>query len=362
MHIDAGHEWRGGQQQVFYLLHNMVHAGYETRLICPDGSPLAVRCRKAGLPVGTLPLTSRSRLKDARRIAQVCRREGVDIIHAHCSHSLTLALLARLFYRRPKIVAARRVDFHVKKPVVGAWKYRTRLVDRIICVSDAIRDIIIHDGVPANKVVTVRSGVDLHKFGNVSADGLREEFAIPADHTLIVTVAALVGHKDYPTLLRAAQRVMQKNEKVTFLAAGDGHEKVKLLALAKELNLGNRFIFAGHRADVGRFLKAADIFVMASKTEGLGTSLLDAQAAGCAIVATRAGGIPEIIKDGETGVLVPTEDPATLAGAVLALLEEASRRKQLSEAAKNGAEFFSHTVTFKKTIDEYQSLLHQKRH
>jgi len=356
LHIDAGHEWRGGQQQVAYLLQNMIDAGYDTKLVCPAGSPLLQHSCEKNLPVASLLLTSKTRLNDARAIAMLCREEGFQIIHAHCSHSLTLAILSRLLYRNVRIVASRRVDFHVKKPIVGALKYRTKLLDKIICVSDAIREILIGDGVQPEKVVTVRSGIDLHKFDDANPQGLREEFSIPSDHVIILTVAALVGHKDYPTLLKAAQKVISKTEKVTFLAVGEGPKKEELLQLAAELNLGDRFIFTGHKNDVGRFLKLADIFVLASKTEGLGTSLLDAQVAGCAIVATEAGGIPEIVKDGETGLLAPPENAEALADGLLRIIEDKKERSRLAKNAQKEVEKFSHFNTFEKTDDVYQSL------
>lgn len=356
LHIDAGHEWRGGQQQAAYLLENMAAAGYTTKMVCPTGSPLERRCLEKNLPVLGLQLKSSTRLKDALRIARLCRAEEFAIIHAHCSHSLTIALLSRLFFRTPRIIASRRVDFHVKKPVVGALKYNSILVDKIICVSDAIKKILIADGVAAHKLVTVHSGVDLHKFDGANPEGLREEFDIPNDHLIIVTVAALVGHKDYPTLLRAAQTVLGKTDKITFLAVGDGPNKVTLLTLAEELKLGSRFKFAGYRKDVGRFLKLADIFVLASKTEGLGTSLLDAAAAGCAIVATRAGGIPEIVKNGNTGLLVPTQQPEALAEALLELVNNQEKRKGLEQNALNAAQQNSHGQTFEQTIEVYKSI------
>jgi L-malate glycosyltransferase len=356
LHIDAGHEWRGGQQQAAYLLENMVNAGYSTKMMCPAGSPMQKRCLKKNLPVSGLRLKSRTRLKDARHIARLCREEKIDIIHAHCSHSLTIALLSRLLYRTPKIVASRRVDFHVKKPIVGAFKYKTKWVDKIICVSDAIKNIMINDGLPAQKLVTVRSGVDLHKFDDADPAGLREEFSIPDDHLIFVTVAALVGHKDYPTLLRAASTVLEQTKKVTFLAVGDGPNENALTELANELGVTENFKFVGYRKDVGRFLKLADIFVLASKTEGLGTSLLDAGATTCAIVATRAGGIPEIVKNGDTGLLVPKQQPEALAEAILELIYDSAECERLAQNALDAAQENSHGRTFERTIEIYQHL------
>jgi glycosyltransferase involved in cell wall biosynthesis len=150
-------------------------------------------------------------------------------------------------------------------------------------------------------------------------------------------VAALADHKDYPNLLRAARLVLDRAPDTTFVAVGDGPLNAEIAAFARELGLGRRFLLMGFREDVGSFLKSFDVFVLASKTEGMGTSILDAQALGLPVVACRAGGIPEIVADRETGLLVPAGDPAALAAALLEAIGDPELRAALGARARKAA-------------------------
>ncbi|MCU0612305.1 MAG: glycosyltransferase family 4 protein, partial [Candidatus Eisenbacteria bacterium] len=219
-------------------------------------------------------------------------------------------------------------------------------------------NVLLADGIPACRLVVIRSGVDLDRFSRVpAADGLRDDLGIPRDHLVVGTVAAMARHKDYPTLLVAAQAVLQAGEKVTFCAVGDGPERGKVHALARRLGLGDRCMFVGFQDDVGPYLRLFDIFVMASRTEGLGTSLIDALAVGLPVAATRAGGIGEIVRDGENGLLVSVRNPTALAGAILRLIHDRDLRARLSAQARPSVEEFAITHTVRKNLELYQRLM-----
>ncbi len=358
LHIDCSHEWRGGQQQAFYLVKAMTEHGYHTAMACPADSPLAGHCIKNNIRHVAFQLNTEFDVFAASRLARLCRENNYTILHAHDAHALAAATMAKIFVPQLIIIAARRVDFHVKKPILGTYKYSNRRVNHIITVSEKIRSILIEDGVPAEKISTVHSGIDIHKFDHIHNSRIREEFHIPDDHFLIGTVAAIAGHKDYPTLLRAAHIVSEQDDKISFLAVGAGPEEKKIKSLAKELKL-SRFFFAGFRPDVGFFLKSFDAFVLSSKTEGLGTSLLDAQAVGLPIIATTAGGIPEIVQDDINGFLVPPENPQALAKKMLQLKKNKSKQILFSRNAINQVTAFDVSETVRKTIIVYQTCLQQ---
>ena len=169
----------------------------------------------------------------------------------------------------------------------------------------------------------------------------------------------MVGHKDYPTLLRAARLVIQQIPEVTFLAVGHGPDLASIKKLSEDLQLRDRFIFAGFQEEVGPFLTNFDIFIMASKLEGLGTSILDAQSVGLPLIATRTGGIPEIVHHNRNGLLVPPQDPDTMAGAIIELIKDEPRRSRLGMNAKESVRNHSIDKTIEETLRLYRELLNQ---
>jgi glycosyltransferase involved in cell wall biosynthesis len=215
------------------------------------------------------------------------------------------------------------------------------MLDVIVCISDGIKKVLLEDGLPEEKLVTIHSGVDITKFQSAPLSGnIKKEMGIPDDHRVVGTIAALSNHKDYPNLLHAARRP----------------EENHIHRLADDLKLGPRFIFAGFRNNVGDFLNIFDVFVLASYEEGLGTSILDAQAVGLPVVACRAGGIPEIVADGINGILVPPRDSDALATAIETLLNDPEMRASFGRSAKQCVDAFSIDHTVEKNLLLYKTL------
>jgi glycosyltransferase involved in cell wall biosynthesis len=353
LHIDSEHTWRGGQQQAAWLIEGLRARGWPTALVCPRGAVLAERAGARGWPVQTIAMRGELDIAAGRRIALLARAAALPILHAHSSHALALGLWARLFDRRLRLVASRRVDFPVGAHFLSRLKYSSGVLDRIICISAAIRAQLVADGVPPAKLTVIASGIDTRRFAGVRPPpGFRRSLGIPNGHVVVGTVAALADHKDYPTLLRAARLFLERSPDATFVAVGDGPLGAQLAALAQELGLGRRFLFMGFREDVGSFLKSFDVFVLASKQEGMGTSVLDAQALGLPVVACRAGGIPEIVADRETGLLVPPGDPEALAAALLELAGDPGLREALGARARKAAA--AHDVG--RTVEDHLAL------
>lgn len=358
LHVDETPGWRGGQQQVWSLLTGLRDLGIPSVLACRKDSELGRRCEAAGIERLVLPLAGEIDAFSAFRIARFCRSRGVDILQAHTAHGLALCLWARLFRPSLRIVAVRRVDFHVGSNPWSSLKYRSRRVDRIVCISEGIRSVLLSDGLDEKKLEVIRSGIDIRRFDGARPDAaLRAEIGVPEGGVLIGTVASMAGHKDYPNLLAAAAKVLAADPRVVFCAVGDGPEEKSVRRKAADLGLGTRFHFAGFRKDAGRYLKTLDIFVLASKKEGLGTSILDAQAAAVPVVACKTGGIPEAVRDGVNGLLVQPRDPDGLAAALLRLVSDPDFRLRLAEAAKRTVESFDIRRTVESYVDLYGRLL-----
>jgi len=357
LHIDAEYGWRGGQQQAIYLLEGMHKKGWPTALVCQPSSDLWRYCVDHGLPCHPVRMRNELDLLAAYRIACICRSTEVQVIHAHAAHAHTIALWVTLFCPRIKLISTRRVDFSIRNSVLSRFKYTNARVNRIVCISELVRQILLADGVPERLMTTIHSGVDPDKFNAVPEPcNLKAELGIPGDHLLVGTVAAVVGHKDYPNLLRAARRVIDRFRKISFCALGDGDQWEAAQQMHADLKLGRRFVFTGYRRDVGRFLKGFDLFVLASREEGLGTSILDAQALGLPVIATRAGGIPEIIDHHRSGLLVPTDDAEALADALLRLASDADLRRRLGNQARRDVQRFSVAETVRQYLVLYKAL------
>lgn len=361
LHIDSERGWRGGQQQAAYLLEQMHAKEFQAAMVCKPGSEFEKYCLENKLPHFPVQMHGEIDFTAGIKIAGLCRKYGYTVLHLHSAHALATGLWVKLFYSKVKLVAVRRVDFHIKKNFLSQFKYKTSLLDRIVCISNGIKKVMLKDGVEEQKLATIHSGVDLQKFEKVEPpDDFKQNLGIPENHVVVGTVAAISGHKDYPNLLQAAKIVIERNDNVTFCAVGDGPDEKDVLALHEKLGLGERFIFTGFRKDVGNFLKTFDIFVLASYLEGLGTSILDAQGVGLPVVGCDTGGIPEAVLDGENGLLVPPRDSKALSSAILDLVNDPERRMVFGEKARETVKGFSIDTTVRNNIALYHELVDPK--
>ncbi len=358
LHIDSERGWRGGQQQAAYLFERMHAMGCHTAMVSRPGSAMESWCRERALPFYSVAMHGELDLSAGYRIARLCRKQGYTVLHLHSAHALATGLWAKLFYKNLRLVAVRRVDFPIKKNWFSRFKYTTPRLDRIVCISHGIRNVLLAEGLEEHRLVTIHSGVDLKRFEAVSVpEDFRKELGIPEGHLVVGTVAALASHKDYPNFLRAAARIAETHDNVTFCAVGDGPDEKAIHDLARDLGLERRVIFTGFRKDVGRFLKIFDVFVLASYLEGLGTSILDAQALGLPVVACRTGGIPEAVYEGDNGHLVPPRDSEALALAISDLLDHPDKRQAMGQRALETVRAFSIDTTVEKNLDLYRDLL-----
>ena len=337
LHIDTARTWRGGQNQVLLTVNGLREIGQRAALVAhPDGE---LR-RRADEGLDLIPIAPRTELdlSAAWRLSRVIKQLKPDILHAHDPHGVAMASLALSLGTssakagarvEPALVAARRVDFHLSKNSLSRWKHRQ--VDCFIAASEAIRRILVADGVPADRTVTVHEGIDVEHVLAAPAVNVHEAFWLPHDAPLVGNVAALVPHKGQRHLIDAAHLVVRDIPDARFVILGEGELREHLERQVREHHLEKHVFLPGFRVDVLGCIKGFDLFAMSSVTEGLGTSLLDAMACSKAVVATQAGGIPEVVEDGETGVLVPPRDHHAMAQAIVRLLKDRALRTRMGE-------------------------------
>ena len=332
LHIDTARTWRGGQNQVLLTVNGLREIGQRAALVAhPDGE---LRKRAAeGLELIPLAPKSEVDLTAAWRLNRVVKRLKPDVIHAHDAHGVAMASLALSLGGKdvePPLIVSRRVDFHLRHNSFSRWKHRQ--VDCFIAASEAIRKMLIADGVPEERTLTVHEGIDVEHVQAVPAVDVHQAFFLPHGAPVVGNIAALVPHKGQRHLIEAAHLAVQKMPDLRVVILGEGELREALERLIKEYHLEKHVLMPGFRTDVLGCLKRFDLFVMSSVTEGLGTSLLDAMACSRAIVATTAGGIPEVVEDGVTGLLVPPRDHTALADAILSLVGDPHRRQTMGDA------------------------------
>jgi len=335
VHVSTPRSWRGGEQQLVYLAEALRAAAVPQLVVCPPGSEVERACRERGLPV--LPLRRRASVDPlfARALARAANAAGAALVHAHDPHGHTAAALgASLFGLRAPIVVHRRVDFAIGRGRFSRWKYDHPAVRRIVCVSRAIAEIVRPALRDPARLRVVHDGVDPARWAGARPDGrLRREYGVPAGVPLVGNVAALAGHKDHFTFVDTAARLLADGVDARFVAIGDGPLRAELAAYVRGKGLEGRVVLAGFREDLTTILPELDLFLFTSKEEGLGSSILDAYLCRVPVVATAAGGVPEIVQDGETGLLAPIRDPAALAERVRRVLGDPALRTRLVEGA-----------------------------
>jgi glycosyltransferase involved in cell wall biosynthesis len=257
------------------------------------------------------------------------------------------------------------VDFSIYRNALRlSWfKYRFG-VDRFIAISQGVRAQMVKDGIPADRISIVHSGIDLARFEGVAPSDLRTEFGFPAGAPVVLDVAAFGWHKAQEVLVRATPRILARVPGARVLLVGDGEclEKVRgearALGLLGEAGGGAKIVFAGFRTDVPSLLAGCDCFVMCSVLEGLCTSLLDALALRRPAVGSAVGGIPEVLVDGVTGLLVPPRDPAALADAVVRVLTDRPLGARLGDAGRRHVEAkFTMDAMVEGTLRVYRELV-----
>ena len=359
LHVSTADSWRGGEQQLAYLFEELEALGVKQAILCRVDSEMEKRCQREGWKHHTAPKAASIDPRFARKLSRISKLEGYDLVHVHDSHAHTFAIMAAdLFGLKARVVVSRRVDF----PINSKRKYNHSSVAKILCVSDAIKAITGADIVDQSKMVTVHSGIDTKRFEGKSRQGkLHQEFGLDPDTIIVGNISALAPHKDYFTFLDTVKKLEseEKSQKLRYFIVGSGPLEEELKAYATQLGLDNVLIWTGFRKDIPDLLPELDIFLITSETEGLGTTILDAFACGITVVGTAAGGIPELIKDGTTGLLSPVKDSSDLAKNVLRLVDDKALRQKLSMGAEQHLQSFLKSATAAKTLAVYQSLFEE---
>ena len=277
-------------------------------------------------------------------LVELIRREKIDLVHGHLYHANLYARFAAKRAGVPGVITVHNTYAKRKWHRQLLNWYLARSTAKIIAVSDSIRDDIIHfDRVAANKVVTILNGIDTARSqSTLSKAEARQRLHLPDDATVLVTIGRLVEQKGHTVLLQALQQLQANGQRnIHALFVGDGSWRERLQRQADNAGLGARVHFLGTRTDIGDILRAGDLYVMPSLWEGLGLALLEGMAAGLPVLASRVGGMVEVLGEGQYGHLVEPNHPAALAAALQRLLQQPPALATIAAAGRQRVEDFS---------------------
>jgi glycosyltransferase involved in cell wall biosynthesis len=345
LHVDSGRSWRGGQRQVFLLANGLRDLGYRVLVVAPTGAPLIKRAERAGLPTYRLTLRGEWDISSARELRAVAREWKADVVHAHDARSHSIAKLALIGKRKIRLVVTRRVAFPPKQ----VWlKYRHG-VDAFIAISNAVKAVMVKAGIPSANIEVVHSGVPAPQVKRPR--NWRRERGWPPSSVVCGIVGAMTQEKGLDMIGGIARRlpgeIFRRTRIVLLGGKGKGGTTVA----------GVEGFDAGFVEEIHDAMAGLDVLWHPSKSEGLGTSVIDAMAIGVPPIAFAVGGLPEVIEDGKSGVLVPPGDVNAFTRAAAELVTNDFLRAKLGEGAKLRAREFDAKTMIERTAEVYDRVV-----
>lgn len=357
--VSSERTWGGGEAQLELLMKGLLADGLRVHLAAPANSEIRRRVSELNAPFHPVAIENGFDLVSAWRLRSVVKRGRFGVVHSHTSHAHSTSFMACETVpksQRPFQVVSRRVA----APVATHWLSRAKYqkgADVFLAVSNCVRDVLADGGVPQNKIRLVHDGIDLSKFDRVRENAyVKAEFGIDAGAPVVGNVAALAPYKSQVDIIRAAPIVRDRYPRVKFLIVGEGKLREHLQSLIDEMGLAGTVVLTGFRDDPLEIMSTFACFVLSSYLEGLGTSVMDAQAMGIPVVATDAGGIPDIVEDGVTGLLTPARDPQALARAILRVLDDPHVGQGLAAKALAISRGYDYRHMVYKTLGAYDEL------
>jgi glycosyltransferase involved in cell wall biosynthesis len=355
LHTEASRGLGGQEIRILTEVRWLLDHGWDGLIVCQPASRLLVEARRVDLPAAEVPMRGPWDVTALLRLRRLMRARRVALVHTHSSVDSWLATLAAKSLGLP-VVRGR----HVTIPILKRRALVYRLADRIITTGEAVAAHVRRGGVSADRIVAITAGVDTARFHpGVSGKAVRDELGLAPDDKVVGLVANVRGSKGHAVFLEAAREVLTTHRDVRFLIVGEGVGFGDVRRRVDEMGLQTSVIMTGFRRDIPEVMAALDVLVLPSiKSEATSQVIPQALAVGTPVAAAATGGIPEIVRDGETGRLVEPGNAPALARAVRALLDDPDRAREMAAAGQALVrERYSSDVTMAATTDVYRELL-----
>mgnify|MGYP001145837454 CR=1 FL=1 len=357
LHVLSDTNIGGAGKYLINLISHWDHSKFEMIVACPGGGELEKQLNSMKIKVYPLKGGESSwKLSQVSDLVEIIKKQNVHVVHTHASFSGRVAgkltgckiIMTRHGLSRGNSGAVKRIIVNLLS------KFFTH---KIIAISRAVKINLIESGVPANMIKTIYNGIDLTVYRN-SHPTLRKHLGVTSDIPIIGIVARLVWEKGYEYAIKAMPRVLEKFPKAILVIIGDGPQEKPLKKLCMDLDITDSVIFMGFQNNVENLAIDFDVFVLPSVSEGLGLALLEAMALEKPVITTEVGGIPEVVKNGINGLLVPPENEMLLAENIIKILTSEEMANSLAVQAKDTVyEKFSADNMASETMEVYEQIL-----
>lgn len=355
LHIEAGKHLYGGAKQVTYLIDELAQLKVKNLLVCTQGSEIATQ-QLANCDILPIAMSGEADVGTFARLRKLLKQHKPDLVHVHSRRGADIwGLLAAKSCGIP-VVCSRRVD-NPEPSWLARLKYHS--YDKVITISEGIRQVLLAESVNPEQVVTVRSAVDTQTYQPTPDRAwMQGQFDLANDDLVVANFAQMIARKGQPLLIQAIQQLLPTYPNLKLLLFGQGPKLTEYKNLVAERGLANVIRFPGFRNDVARILPNVDIIAHPAYTEGLGVALLQASASSVPIVATAVGGIPEVVEQGKNGFLIETGDHGALAARLAELLQDKGLRHRFGSFGRQKMlDDFSTAAMAKGNLAVYKEVL-----
>lgn len=366
LHLISGGDTGGAKTHIFNLMKGLEGKVY-AKIICFTKNEFYDEAKNRGFDIEIFYQESRSDLSIISKLRDVVNNDGYDIVHAHGARANFISMFLKKHINAPMITTIHsdykldfKDNFYKYLIYTPLNKISLKRFDYYVCVSDNFKDMLVKRGFNRDKIFVLYNGIDIdQKIDFVPKTAFFEKYKINYNGELVVGIAARLDKvKDHETFINACNKTLEVNPDIIFLVAGDGPEKKKLEEMVKNYGIENKVFFLGFVKDKYSFFNAIDINVLTSVSESFPYVILEAALLNVPTISTRTGGIPEIIKNDETGYLFEVSDYEKLSQYILKLYEDRDLLKELGDNINNTVKkHYSHNSMSERQFEIYKSIL-----
>ncbi len=359
LHTEWSQGWGGQEIRILGETLALIESGHSVQIAAHPESELAARATQAGVPVHPVRLHKGLPLRALLQLIRIIRKERIDVIHTHSSVDARIGgMTARITGRA--VVRSRHLSTPIKKRWIS-WFLYMRLADHVITSGESIRQAMIHsNGMLPERITSIPAGIDTETFYPRAVDrDLKSNLGLSDQHFIIGIVAVLRSWKGHRTLFEAIAQYRKRNPDIRLLVLGDGPTRGNLEALRAELGLESHILMTGHVTDTPRYYSIMDGVILTSySNEATSQTLPQAMLMEKAVIGTDIGSIPEVVIDGETGILIPPKDPEQIAEAIDRLYQDHDERQRLAQQGRAHAlAHFTKKGMMESTVAVYREVL-----